>query len=260
MRKGKNTAKEVEWSLLDEFGRVVGEACPDLVTMENVPRLQSKTVFTRFVSMLKDLRYEVDWRSVNCAKIGVPQTRWRLVLIASRIGAVAVPQGSLTVKQYRTVRQTFVGLRRLRAGETDTKDPLHAARALQEINLRRIRAAVPGGTWKDWPLELRANCHRKRSGRSFRSVYARMSWDKPGPTITTQAYNFGTGRFGHPDQDRAITLREAAMLQTFPRNYRFVPPDVEPSFSGVGTLIGNAVPPLLGYEIGRAMMKAIAAK
>ena len=77
------------------------------------------------------------------------------------------------------------------------------------------------GTWLDWDEELRLPCHRRESGKTYNSVYGRMSWDEPSPTITTQFYNFGTGRFGHPEQDRALTIREAAILQTFPKDYKF---------------------------------------
>ena len=84
-----------------------------------------------------------------------------------------------------------------------------------------------------------------------------MSWDLPSPTITTQSFNFGTGRFGHPDQDRPISLREAAILQSFPKNYRFVATDADISFSNVGRLIGNAVPPALGKAIGAALIKCV---
>jgi DNA (cytosine-5)-methyltransferase 1 len=257
LRKGHNTSKEIEWSLLDEFGRLVREIRPDLVTMENVVGLKTKSVFDRFLRTLADLEYEIDWRSVSCAKLGIPQTRRRLVLIASRIGAIAVPQGELEPAQFKTVRQTVGGLPPLSAGNRDAADRLHAARALSEINLKRIRASRPGGTWKDWPEELLAKCHRKASGKSFRSVYARMSWDAPAPTITTEFHNFGTGRFGHPAQHRAISLREAAMLQTFPQDYEFLSPSEEVEFQPLGRLIGNAVPPKLGYHIGRAMLSAI---
>ncbi len=259
LRIGRNTTKEVEWSLLDDFGRLVRGATPDLVTMENVPGLQSKVVFRRFLRTLAELEYQVHWLSVRCAKLGIPQTRRRLVLIASRIGAIAVPAGRLGPSQFRTVRQTIGRLPAIAHGETYARDALHTSQRLEELNLERIRAAIPGGTWRDWPLELRAPCHNRSTGASFQSVYARMEWDNPSPTITTQAFNFGTGRFGHPEQDRAISLREAAMLQTFPRAYQFVQPGAEFSFKDLGKLIGNAVPPLLGYHIGHAMMEAIAA-
>ena len=106
----------------------------------------------------------------------------------------------------------------LAAGEISAKDPLHRRRRLSDLNLRRIRHSTPGGTWRDWPPELVAECHKKKSGKTYPSVYGRMPWNEPSPTMTTQFFGFGNGRFGHPDQDRAISLREAAMLQSFPPN------------------------------------------
>jgi DNA (cytosine-5)-methyltransferase 1 len=126
---------------------------------------------------------------------------------------------------------------------------------MEEINLLRIRASRPGGTWHDWPVELRAPCHQRASGSSFKSVYARMSWDEPSPTITASAHNFGTGRFGHPSQDRSISLREAAILQSFPATYQFVAPEAKVEFAPLGRLIGNAVPPLLARHIGKAVIR-----
>src|SRR5207249_7390346 len=113
---------------------------------------------------------------------------------------------------------------------------------------------MPGGTWQDWPVALRAPCHQRESGATFRNVYARMEWDEPAPTITTMAYNFGTGRFGHPEQDRAISLREAAILQGFPQTYRFVRRNGPVEFLSMGRLIGNAVPPMIAKAVGGALM------
>ena len=140
------------------------------------------------------------------------------------------------------------------AGQIDENDPLHRSSALNEKNLRRIQASVPGGTWRDWDEELRCECHKKTSGRTYGSVYGRMSWDAIGPTITTQFYNYGTGRFGHPEQDRALSLREGALLQTFPVDYDFINPDVRFVLSDVARHIGNAVPVRLGEVIGESII------
>jgi DNA (cytosine-5)-methyltransferase 1 len=150
----------------------------------------------------------------------------------------------------RTVRDAIADLPALGAGEAHAGDALHVACRLSPTNLKRIRASKPGGTWRDWPLDLRTACHKKVSGETYPSVYGRMSWDESGPTMTTQCFGYGNGRFGHPEQDRAITLREAAILQSFPASYSFVPSDTRPSFAKVGMLIGNAVPPKLGEAIG----------
>lgn len=257
-RRGVDTSTERSWPLLGEFGRLVEATLPDLITMENVPRIRRARVFVDFVAALERLGYHVDTRSCDCLRFGLAQTRRRLVLIASRLGPVTVPTGDLPAANFRTVRQVIRELPSLAAGETDGRDALHRSRALSDVNLRRVRASTPGGTWQEWPEELRAPCHRKSTGSTFRNVYARMEWDKPAPTITTLAHNFGTGRFGHPDQDRGITLREAAMLQGFPREYWFVGPGQAVRFSRLGRLIGNAVPPPLGRAVGAALVKHVA--
>ena len=123
------------------------------------------------------------------------------------------------------------------------------------MNLQRIKASVPGGTWRDWPEELVAPCHLEESGNTYASVYGRMKWDELSPTITTQCYGFGNGRFGHPDtkQNRAISLREAARLQTFPDAYEFLHPDDPHYTTVIGRLIGNAVPIQLARVIARSI-------
>jgi DNA (cytosine-5)-methyltransferase 1 len=258
-RRGTNNSSDDEWSLLWEFSRLVRNVTPELVTMENVPDLASKPMFADFVGALEACGYDVDYDSVYCPRFGVPQHRRRLVLVASRIGPVSVPVGTLEPEQYRTVRDAIGCLPRIAAGKRDPADRLHHARALSAMNLRRLEASTPGGTWHDWPKDLRAPCHKKKSGASYQSVYARMAWDEPSPTITTQAHNFGTGRFGHPQQRRAISLREAAILQTFPRTYRFVGRKDKVYFSRLGRLIGNAVPPRLARHIGHALIRVVKA-
>jgi len=123
--------------------------------------------------------------------------------------------------------------------------------------LKRIKASTPGGTWRDWPKTLVAECHKKHSGDTYPSVYGRMEWDTPSPTITTQCFGYGNGRFGHPEQDRAITLREAAILQTFPHNYHFLRAGEAVRFSVLGRLIGNAVPVRLGEVVGETLIKHV---
>ena len=120
--------------------------------------------------------------------------------------------------------------------------------------MKRIKASLPDGSWKDWPDELVAKCHKKNSGKSYPSVYGRMSWDKPAPTITTQFYGFGNGRFGHPEQDRALSLREGALLQGFPVSYEFAPPNSTIPKRVIGRMIGNAVPVMLGRVIARSLV------
>jgi DNA (cytosine-5)-methyltransferase 1 len=253
-RRGVDTSKEVQWPLVDEVRRLVEGARPELVTMENVPRIGGTSVFKDFVASLRNHGYQVAYASCYCPAYGVPQHRRRLVLVASLLGPISVPKGSLGPTEYRTVRQTIADLPPVAHGQADPNDPLHRSRKLSDTNLKRIERSKPGGTWEDWPEDLRAACHRKASGATFRNVYARMEWDEPAPTITTLSYNFGAGRFGHPEQDRAMSLREAARLQSFPADYKFVQPGKPVHFAPLGRLIGNAVPPQLATAVGVAMV------
>ncbi len=258
-RRGVDTSLEKQWPLLGEFGRIVEQTMPEIVTMENVPRIGSSPVFKAFVKTLEGAGYYVAWRSCRGPDYGLAQNRRRLVLLASRLGPIEVPGAAAGVAKAATVRARIGKLPPIEAGMQDPKDPLHTARALTDVNLRRIRASTPGGTWKEWPTSLRAPCHQRSTGATFRNVYARMEWDKPSPTITTLAHSFGTGRFGHPEQDRPISLREAAMLQGFPKTYRFVMPGERIVFGRLGRLIGNAVPPPLAEAVGVAIVAHVAA-
>jgi DNA (cytosine-5)-methyltransferase 1 len=250
-RSSRSKKRGDEWQLVEVFGNLVNQVQPDLVTMENVPQLLDHPVFLQFLESLNG--YSVDWSVVQAVRVGIPQTRKRLVLIASKLGAdgLVLHQDEQTVK---TVRAAIGDLRPIKAGESDPNDRIHVAPRLSQTNLERIRQSKPGGTWRDWPRELQAACHRKVSGSTYPSVYGRMSWDQASPTITTQCFGYGNGRFGHPEQDRAISLREAAILQSFPPKYKFVRPGEPVRFSVLGRLIGNAVPVRLGEVVGQTVM------
>lgn len=253
-RKGRQSRVDTKWGLVAEFGRLVRETQPDFVTMENVPQLADHKVFSAFLSSL--LGYHVWHEVIECARYCVPQTRKRLVLLASRLGPIALdPPPVLYGAGRATVREAISHLTPLAAGESCPRDSLHTACRLSSMNLRRIRASRPGGTWRDWKPGLVAACHRKGSGGTYPSVYGRMEWDAPAPTITTQCFGYGNGRFGHPEQDRAITLREAAILQTFPDSYQFLPNGEPVRFSVLGRLIGNAVPVRLGEVIAETLVR-----
>ena len=249
----KATWRDKRWLLLDEFTRLVGETHPQLVTMENVPKLEDQKVFSRFTEALHDLGYHVCHQVVECPKYGLPQLRQRVVLIASIFGEIKVPPPPKDV-HVQTVREIIGDLPRLKAGECDPDDRLHFSAALSALNMKRIKASRPGGTWRDWPRRLVAKCHRKDTGKTYGGVYGRMSWDKPAPTMTTQFYGFGNGRFGHPEQDRAISIREGAMFQGFPRDYQFVSEGEHANISLLGKMIGNAVPVQLGRLIGETFI------
>ena len=252
-RLGKSDHTDRRWRLLAEFQRLILATKPNLVTMENVPRLAEERIFKRFVASLKAARFNVWYGIVNCADYGVPQERERLVLLASRLGPISLIPPTHTPDRYKTVRQMIATLPPLAANAIDPEDPLHQSSGLSKTNLKRIKASRPGGTWRDWSPGLVAKCHRKKSGKTYPSVYGRMCWDQPSPTLTTQFYGFGNGRFGHPGQHRALSLREGAILQSFPKTYRFVKRG-EPIYrKRVGMLIGNAVPVKLGAAIGRSV-------
>lgn len=251
-RSSKGLPSRSEWSLVERFADLIKAVQPDLVTMENVPPLADQPVFTTLLSALEG--YHVDWDIVEMTHLGLPQTRKRLVMVGSKLGPIEL---DFVERTPGTVRETIGDLPPLRAGECNQTDPMHRASKLSELNLSRIRASKPGGTWRDWPPEMRAACHARKSGETFPSVYGRMKWDAPSPTITTQCFGYGNGRFGHPEQDRAISLREAAMLQGFPKDYEFLPTGGAPSFASFGRLIGNAVPVPLGKAIGELFIKHV---
>ena len=153
-----------------------------------------------------------------------------------------------------TVRQAIGGLPPISDGTSNPNDIMHISSRLSSLNKRRIQQSVPGGTWRDWDKELQLDCHKKTSGKSYPSVYGRMVWDEPSPTITTQFYGIGNGRFGHPEQDRALSLREGAILQSFPPDYRFVENEEQLNKRKLGMQIGNAVPVKLAFAIGESIV------
>ena len=249
------TAKQLQ--PLEKFAQLINEVKPDIVSMENVSNLanvKKYPIFKTFLDTLEKNGYHYKYEIVNTAEYGVPQTRKRLVLLASKLGDIELIKRTHTDKQV-TVRDVIKDLRPLRDGEADSSDPLHRARKLSEKNLRRIKATPhDGGNSRSWSKDLVLACHRKESGKTYRgSVYGRMRWNEPAPTMTTQCVGIGNGRFGHPEQNRAISLREAALFQTFPKNYQFSDSREPFVTAHVAKFIGNAVPVKLGTVIGRSI-------
>lgn len=253
----KATKKDKRWWLLLEFARLTREIHPELVTMENVPGLADQDVFGTFINELKSQGYEISHSVVECIEYGIPQNRKRLVLLASKYGPISLLTPEEFGARRRTVRMAIGNLPPLGAGEIDPEDPLHQSASLSPLNHKRMRASRAGGSWKDWDEKLVCDCHRRESGKSYPSVYGRMLWDEPSPTVTTQFFGFGNGRFGHPEQDRALSLREGAILQSFPDDYRFVPPGETIKKTTIGRLIGNAVPVRLGEVIGKSILEHV---
>jgi DNA-methyltransferase (dcm) len=242
--------KRRDWGLLYDFSRLVEKVLPTFVTMENVPQLKNHEVYKDFISNLLKAKYSVFEKVVLCADYGVPQKRKRLVVLASRLGDIKLIPPRYEPKTYKTVRDTIYHLKPLAAGETDLDDRLHSASVVSELNLKRLRYSRQNGSWLDWPADLVAPCHRKIATNNYFSAYGRMAWDEPAPTITTGCHGISHGRFGHPEQDRALSFREAALLQSFPPEYEFSPNNHVLSKAVLARMIGNAVPVELGRAIG----------
>jgi DNA (cytosine-5)-methyltransferase 1 len=248
----KADSSDGRWNLLNHFARLAEEIEPDLITMENVPNLEKQSVFRKFVKRLKSIGFEVSHEVVDCSDFGVPQSRQRLVLLASKLGPIKLEKKKR--RKPRTVHQAIHGLPVLKAGQVNKKDPLHQASELSPLNLKRIKASKPGGSWRDWDGRLVAPCHKKKTGKTYPGVYGRMEWNEPAPTITTQYFGFGNGRFGHPTQSRAISIREGAILQSFSKRYKFVKRGKPIHRKTIGRLVGNAVPVKLAEAIGKTLI------
>ncbi|MTV41410.1 DNA (cytosine-5-)-methyltransferase [Duganella radicis] len=251
--RNQNT-KDPRRDLLSEFSRFVAYWLPEYVFIENVPGIQKvkgkSGPFHKFNRLLKDLGYSYASDVIPAMSFGVPQTRKRLVLLARRGGDITLPEASHgpEKKPYTTVRDAIGHLPRLPAGCTDPSDPHHQAAELSELNLRRIAHTPEGGGREAWPEELRLDCHQSHTGHS--DVYGRLAWDKMASGLTTRCISYSNGRFGHPEQDRALSVREAALIQTFPINYQ-----LSGNLASRARQVGNAVPPAMALAVGRHLMQ-----
>lgn len=248
--------KDSRWKLLQDFARLVKETLPDVVTMENVPALlkyRKGEVFGDFKGVLDACGYHTWHDVVFCPEYGVPQRRSRLILLASRHGAIEMVAPRYKEGKFPTVRSAIKALPRIAAGRICPKDPLHKAALLSETNMKRIRQSKRGGSWRDWDESLVSQCHTRDTGRRFLSAYSRMNWDEPAPTVTTYFHGFSNGRFGHPSQNRALSLREGALLQSFPIDYTFTEKGQPIRMTEVGRMIGNAVPPRLACAVAQSI-------
>jgi len=242
---------------------------PQTVLMENVPGLldRGKDVFQDFTTTIEKVGYECNWRIDQMADYGVPQSRRRLVFLAGRGFSVELPTPSHdrsprpgeNLRPWQTVRRTIghmtepVTLREARRTGGPLRHHWHVVRDLQPQVERRLQAAEPGKTWLEIGEGLRPPCHRG-GYRGFTNTYGRMHWDDVAPSITGGCTTASKGRFGHPDRTRlTISVREAALLQTFPEKYRFLTEHME----AVCRLIGNAVPPLYAKRAGQSVIAAL---
>jgi DNA (cytosine-5)-methyltransferase 1 len=219
--------------LLLEFQRFVEALRPNAVMIENVPGLAYDERFAEFRKKMKRLGYVGDHRILNAAQYGVPQRRRRLIYLAG-IG-MKIPFAEKADRK-RTVKGAIGGLPQ--PGESG--DPVHDMPEKRTPKVLEIIQHIPrnGGSRRDLPERFHLECHKRCTG--FKDVYGRMAWNDVAPTITSGCFNPSKGRFLHPEEDRAITMREAALLQGFPRRYKFPTTNNK---SAVALMIGNALPP-----------------
>nr|VFK80526.1 MAG: DNA (cytosine-5)-methyltransferase 1 [Candidatus Kentron sp. SD] len=242
------------FSLLEDIREFISAHKPDYLFIENVPGLSKQRgngPLGKLEKCLRENGYPTPASGIIVAQdYGVPQRRRRFVMIASRLGEIDIPKpthdGS-EERPYRTVRDCIGDLEKyppLKAGQTHTGIPNHQAARLSERNLRRLWYTPDEGTRRSWPEYLQLPCYKKEyTGHT--DVYGRMRWDAPATGLTTRCISLSNGRFGHPTQDRAISVREAAALQTFPDDFVF-----SGSLNAQARQIGNAVPPLLAEIFG----------
>lgn len=240
--------------LLEEFKRFVDYFKPGFLFIENVPGLETKggSPLSQFKDHIQTLGYTFDEKVVNASEYKVPQNRRRYVLIATRVNkSIKLPVSK--ARKVVTVRDAIGQLPAISAGHKDKKADKHWTGKLEEINIRRIRATTHnGGTRLDWKdnTKLQLKCYKGKD-HTFTDVYGRMFWDVPSPTITTKFYSLSNGRFGHPEQDRALSLKEGAILQSFPLKYHFH----SDSMVITARMIGNAVPPKLASAIAGSLIQ-----
>lgn len=256
LRRG---AKELPQDLVrntlpGEYLRLVRELRPRHIAFENVPGMTEgrwSLVFDAFIDGLRELGYQLVHTLVDAADYGVPQHRRRLLVIGSRVATPRLPRrthGPGRALPHKTVREAIGDLPPLSSGECAPDDPMHFARKHRPIALERLRHVPAGGGRADLPARLQLKCHRDHGGHY--DIYGRMTWDRPAPTLTSGCTNVTRGRFAHPEQDRAITLREALLLQTFPATA-----SLEGGIESASLQIGNAVPPLLARRIGQTVLR-----
>ena len=257
-------------SLLTQFGRVIEDCLPDFVFVENVPGLQrvpknKRGPFPAFEKLLRELGYNLSFGVVAAQDYGAPQYRRRFVLLASRHGEITLPaptHGKKGTAPYKTVRDAIADLPTIKAGEAYAGTDIfnHRAAELSKMNLRRMRVTPhDGGGRTDWQKRLWPKCYKRKNSDGkihdgHTDCYGRMWWDRPATGLTTRCISYSNGRFGHPEQDRAISIREAARLQGFDDDFEFMG-----NLNSMAKQIGNAVPVDLAHAMGTHFVKHIEA-
>ncbi|MDX9755973.1 DNA cytosine methyltransferase [Sulfurimonas sp. RIFOXYB12_FULL_35_9] len=254
--KNRNDKTDHRRTLITYFADLVKETKPDFVFMENVAGLANLEPdnLKYFLKTLKDEEFSVATGIVNAKNYGVPQNRKRFVVLASKESKVQIPEGEYdgVTKSYKTVGDVIKNILPIKAGESHPSIHNHTSSNLKDINMQRIRSTSKnGGSRTEWDDSLILECHKNFEGH--KDVYGRMCWEKPAPTLTTKFFSYSTGRYGHPEQDRAISLREGALLQSFPENYIFF----DASIQRVAKQIGNAVPPKMAEAFGKYFINSI---
>lgn len=262
----KYKRKDPRNQLVVELARLVEEARPLTLMMENVPGLEQKghKLFDEFVRRIEAAGYTPDWEVLQVANFGIPQSRRRLVLLAGRGFKVPLPPathsrtGTGGLHKWNSVRSVIENMPKpltmseMKAATGTHEHRWHVVRDLSTQNQQRLKHAAPGKPWKKIPKRFRPVCHQDK-GAGFSNVYGRMKWDDVSPTITAGCTTLSKGRFGHPDQDRTLSAREAALLQTFPADYVFSSPYME----YVCAMIGNALPCDFAEVLARSCATAI---
>ena len=251
-RRGDLSNEDVRLNIVLHVLRFVKRYRPEFLFVENVPGLKRRSigrnVFDPLTSALNELGYSIDCGIVRSQDYGIPQRRSRFVLLASRIFRSNFPpktHGPGTRNpMFATVKDWIWEFPPIAAGETHPTVANHRAAKLSALNLQRIQATPPGGSWTDWPVDLVPDCH-KSDFVGYTDVYGRLKWDAPAPAMTTRCISYSNGRFGHPEQHRAISVREAASLQTFPLDFIFTG-----NLNSQARQIGNAVPTILAQTFG----------
>lgn len=247
-------------SLVLEYARLLGEISPRLFVMENVPGLMGKrgsALFQAFLDAVNEAGYESETHVVNAADYGAPQLRKRIVVLGRRrseADAFLLPAAKCSPDAYVTVADAIGDLPSPPPPEErKPRDPLHRQSRLSELNRERLRHIPPGGGMENLPIHLRVDCHKAGASKiGHRYVYGRLAADRPAGTITARFDSFTRGRFAHPVEDRNITLREGARLQTFSDSFGF-----KGNNEDIACQIGNAVPPVLAEALARAAIKAL---
>jgi len=254
--------------LVREMTRMIRELRPKAVMMENVPGLavKGKPKLEELLATLRELGYEPTWRVLEVADYGVPQRRRRLVLFAGRGFPISLPvpthsrSGEGGLPRWRTVADAISGMpepttmSRAVAAGGPRRFGWHVVSDLGTANRKRLEVALPGKAWTDIPEDLRPPCH-KGDYTGFSNVYGRMRWDEPSPTITGGCTTLSKGRFGHPERLRTISVREAALLQTFPSDY-IIDTDY---MAHACTIVGNALPCVFAEVLARTCLEALRA-